>query len=128
MGKELVFNKDITMRMAMLDSVIEAGKELVKEGVRAVTGDCGYLALYQKEVANQLGMLDSDKIEGEVVSSAEELVQEEPKVGAILLESSVYPPYGAAVQEAVNLPVFDFVTMIDYVYSSVVKKRFQGFM
>jgi len=45
-----------------------------------------------------------------------------------LMESSVYPPYGAAVQEAVNLPVFDYVTMINYVYSSVVKKRFHGFM
>jgi len=193
-GKNLVWYKDTTM----LNSVIEAGKELVKEGVRAVTGDCGYLALYQKEVANQLGVpvflssllqvpfifsmlsdgkkvgiicansetldasllekvgvdssiplyikgmqnqenylkafleevgvLDSDKIEKEVVSLAEEMIQEEPKVGAILLESSVYPPYGAAVQEAVNLPVFDYVTMINYVYSSVVKKRFHGFM
>jgi len=32
------------------------------------------------------------------------------------------------VQEAVYLPVFDFITMINYVYSAVVKKEFQGFM
>jgi len=176
---------------------LKPGENLL-EGVRAVTSDCGYMALYQKEVANQLGVpvflssllqvpfissmlgdgkkvgiicahsekldasllekvgvdssipvcirglegkehffktafeevgvLDSDKIEREVVSLAEEMIQEEPKVGAILLECSLLPPYGAAVQEAVNLPVFDYVTMINYVYSSVVKKRFHGFM
>jgi len=191
---ERIFAKDITL----LDSVIEAGEKLVKEGVRAVTSDCGYMALFQKEVANHLevpvflssllqvplisrmlgdgekvgiicansqvldasllekvgvdnsvlihikgleskenfaeaileeiGMLDSDKIEKEVVSSAKEMIQEEPRVRAILLECSELPPYGAAVQEAVGLPVFDFITMINYVYSSVVKKRFYGFM
>ena len=191
---ERIFAKDPTL----LNLLIEAGKELVKEGVKAVTADCGFLAFFQKELANQLevpvflssllqvpfisrmlgedekvgiicansqvldasllekvgidssipihikglenkenfaeailkedGILDPDKIEKEVVSSAKEMIQEEPKVRAILLECSDLPPYGAAVQEAVNLPVFDFITMINYVYSSVVKKRFQGFM
>jgi hypothetical protein len=40
----------------------------------------------------------------------------------------VLPPYGAAVQQATGLPVFDFVTMINYVYTAVVKQRFTGFM
>ena len=164
-------SKDLTM----LDSVIEAGAQLVKEGVRAVTGNCGFMALFQKEVANRLrvpvflssllqvldapllemvgvdssipicikgleknvfsntasegvGPLDTDEVEQEVVSSAKELVQEEAGVGAILLECSLFPPYGAAVQEAVGLPVFDFITMINYVYSAVVKTRFHGFI
>jgi hypothetical protein len=34
------------------------------------------------------------------------------------------PPYGKDVQQAVNLPVYDYLTMIDYVYSSLVKRRF----
>jgi hypothetical protein len=38
------------------------------------------------------------------------------------------PPYGAAVQEATGLPVFDYVTMIDYVHDTVVKRRFKGSM
>jgi len=191
---ERIFAKDLTL----LDTVIEAGEELVKEGVKAVTSSCGYMALFQKELANHLevpvflssllqvplisrmlgdgekvgimcansqildtpllekvgidssvplhikgleskenfakaileevGMLDSDKIEKEVVSSAKEMIQEEPKVKAILLECSELPPYGAAVQEAVGLPVFDFITMINYVYYAVVKKGFYGFM
>lgn len=185
-----IFEKD----QALLDPLIKAGKELIKEGVKAITSCCGYLAFFQKELASRLevpvflssllqvpfiyrmlgegekigiicansqafdasllekvgidsciplhirglenkphfaetwleevGVRDSDKIKEEVVSLAKEMVQEEPKIRAILLECSCLPPYGAAVQEAVNLPVFDFITMINYVYSSVVKQRF----
>lgn len=191
---ERIFNHDLTL----LDAVCEAGRELIKEGVRAITGDCGFMVIYQDELAHKLevpifmssllqipfmarligkdekigiitanaaslddfvlgkagvdnstnlcirglentknfagaaidevGYLDSVKVEEEVVSMAREMVETDPKLRMILLECSLLPPYGAAVQEAVNLPVFDFVTMIDYVFSAVVKKRFKGFM
>ena len=191
---ERIFNKDTTF----LNQLIEAGKELVEHGVRAITGDCGFMALFQREVANRLevpvflsslfqlpfltriigegqkigiitanskilddallkevgikdmnsvyikgmeekeyfrkaiieevGWLDSEKVEKEVVSIAKKMVKEDHRIKVILLECSCLPPYGAAVQEAVNLPVFDFVTMINYVYSAVVKKKYPGFM
>lgn len=44
------------------------------------------------------------------------------------LECSDLPPYAAAVQGAVNLPVFDFTTMINYIHSSLVRMPFKGFM
>ena len=34
----------------------------------------------------------------------------------------------AAVQEALHLPVFDFITMINYVYSALAKSRYEGSM
>jgi hypothetical protein len=34
------------------------------------------------------------------------------------------PPYSQAVQQATGLPVYDFLTMIDYVYTAIVKKHF----
>jgi len=190
---ERMFNKDVRF----LDNIINTGKELVEEWVKAITGDCGFMALFQREMAKQLevpvflssllqlpfltriigegqkvgiitanskilddallrevgiedmnsvyikgvedkeyfrkaileevGWLDSEKVEKEVVSAAKEMVKEDSKIKVILLECSCLPPYGAAVQEAVNLPVFDFVTMINYVYSAVVKKN-EGFM
>lgn len=191
---ERMFSKDISF----LNRVIDAGKELVDAGVRAITGDCGFMALFQEEVAEQLdvpvflssllqlpfliqiigegrkvgvitanskildddllrsvgivntdsiyikgledkenfrdeilrecGWLDSKKIEDEVVEAAKEMVNDDPKIKIILLECSDLPPYGRAVQEAVDLPVFDFVTMINYVYSGIVKKRYEGIM
>ena len=79
-------------------------------------------------VFDEEGTLDSDLVERAVVKRTLSLCEENPDLGAILLECSMLPPYGAAVQEATGLPVFDYVTMIDYVHSTVVKQRYQGFM
>jgi len=58
--------------------------------------------------------LDPDVIEAEVVGVAKRMLRERPEVGAIVIECSMLPPYAKAVQDATGLPVFDFVTMIDY--------------
>ncbi len=176
----------------LLEQFIEAGKELENAGVKAVTGDCGFMAVLQDEMAKSLdipvfmssllqipfmdrilggqekigvitanseslgkkhfdgvgispetqerlvigGMenkpgfkryildekpeIDPEIMEDEMVEIAEELVEEED-VGAFLVECSVLPPYSAAIQKATNLPVFDFITLIDHVYSGVVQ-------
>ena len=74
------------------------------------------------------GELDFEKVEQEVVEAARSLVEKDDKVKAILLECTDLPPYAAAVQEALDLPVFDFTTMINYVFSAVVRKRFVGYV
>lgn len=191
---ERIFNHDLTI----LDKVLAAGLELKRAGVRAVTGDCGFMAIYQEELARYLGIpvfmssllqipfmvnlippdrkigiitanskaldssvlrscgadlpgrlavagleechsfasafllergeLDAARVEEEVVGTAAALVKSKPDVALLLMECSVLAPYGAAVQQATGLPVFDFVTMINYVFSTVVKQRFTGFM
>ena len=83
---------------------------------------------FARAVIEEKGRLDPEVIEKEVVFVARNVVKEDSKVKAILLECSCLPPYGAAVQEALGLPVFDYITMINYVYSALVKERFKGFM
>lgn len=183
---------------SLIEPFIEAGRALVNEGVKAVTGDCGFMILFQEQLAKEFpvpvfmssllqipfisrmlapgekvgiipadsskltprhfkaagvddsmpiavsgmekqkhfydailaekGELDFDKVEAEVVLVAKKLVRADPKVKALLLECSDLPPYAAAVQEAVGLPVFDFTTMINFVFSALVRKRFNGFV
>jgi len=183
---------------SLLDPFIDAARELQDEGVKAVTGACGFMALFQRQVADALdipvflssllqipfiyqmlprgrkigvisadssaltlehfscvginpdiplilrgmqnqkefreavllekGTLDSDQIKREVVEVAEEMVYKDPDIAVIMLECSDLPPYAAAVQAAVNRPVFDFITMIQYVHSALVRRQFQGFM
>mgnify|MGYP000305447168 FL=1 len=72
------------------------------------------------------GTLDFDKVEQEVVQVTQGLVQENDGVRAILFECTDLPPYAAAVQEAVGLPVFDFSTLVNYVFSALVRRRFDG--
>ncbi len=74
------------------------------------------------------GELDFEGVEREVVGVATNLVKEDETIRAILFECTDLPPYAAAVQEALNLPVFDFTTMINYVFSGLVRRRFEGFV
>ncbi len=182
---------------ALLDMVIEAGRELAQEGARALVGACGYFANYQREVAAALdipvflssllqvpmiqrslrpgqrvgilcadasalsyktlencgvsadaplaiagmedqpefrsildgrGEFDVDRLEQELVQRARELVAGHPDTGAILLECSDMPPFAHAIQRAVRLPVFDFITMIDWIYHGVVQQQYRGFI
>ena len=180
------------------DHLLAAARSLVRQGVRAVTGDCGFMGFHQPRLAEELGVpvflssliqipficriigpqakvgvltasgqglndrllaavgagdpsrlvirgleeepafrdfaldesgsLDQEAVQKEVVGAAREITAGDPTVRAILLECSLLPPYGAAVQEAVGLPVFDYVTMINHVFSAVVKQPFQGFV
>jgi hypothetical protein len=38
------------------------------------------------------------------------------------------PPYASEVQRAVNLPVYDFITLIKWVHRSVAQKPYHGFI
>jgi hypothetical protein len=186
--------KDATVYTALK----EAAGDLVDQGVRAVTGDCGFMALHQKTLAEELdvpvflssllqipfmlsilgedsrigvitadsrsldrsllaavgvteveriaivgleeqphfydfaiketGTLEPAKVEEEVVAVGRHLVKRDPKVKALLLECSLLPPYAAALQAAVNLPVFDYISMINHVFAAVVKRPYQGFV
>ncbi|NJD03459.1 MAG: aspartate/glutamate racemase family protein, partial [Ruminiclostridium sp.] len=72
------------------------------------------------------GYFNNEIVRDEVVSSAKALVEENPDIGAILLECSDMPPYAADVQRAVNLPVFDFITMINWVHGAVAQRQYYG--
>jgi aspartate/glutamate racemase len=82
---------------------------------------------FYEAIHAEVGELDFDGVEAEVVQVTQNLVEKEENIKAILFECTDLPPYAAAVQEAVGLPVFDFSTMINYVFSGLVRKRFEGF-
>lgn len=83
---------------------------------------------FREAILEERGTLDSALIETEVVDVAKRLVAESPDVASILLECSDLPPYAHAVQAATGRPVFDFITMINYVQQSVARKAYVGAM
>ncbi len=192
--QRVVFKPDRTL----LEPLLAAGRRLVDAGVKAVTGNCGFMILFQEEMARELpvpvfmssllqlpfisrlikpdqkvgiltasestlspehmriatggldanyviagmehqpafhaaihaeqGELDFERVEAEVVSVAQTMIEHNPGVAALLFECTDLPPYAARVQEVTGLPVFDYSTMINYVFSSVVRRRFDGFV
>ncbi|MDA0702638.1 MAG: aspartate/glutamate racemase family protein [Proteobacteria bacterium] len=69
---------------------------------------------FDKQIMQEGDELVTEDIERETVEVALEMQRENPDLGAIVLECSMLPPYSKAVQEATGLPVYDFITMIDY--------------
>ena len=179
-------------------NLLKAAESLVQQGVRAITGGCGFMGIHQPKLAKEIevpvflsslmqipfissiigadsklgiitangtnltedlllsvgvskssnliiggledrpnfdqfailekGRLDEEAVKEEVVDTAKKLVSSNPDIRAILLECSLLPPYALSVQEAVNLPVFDYVTMIKFVFSAVVQRSYKGFI
>ncbi|MEW6046194.1 MAG: aspartate/glutamate racemase family protein [Bacillota bacterium] len=181
-----------------VDRVVEAAQALEREGVGAITAECGYLALYQREVAaavsvpvflsslmqvpwvermlgphltvgvcvaeakfltpNHLeavgitkGMrvkimgveddgrapafeavfyrgqdLDVAAAEADILRNVGEFVRRNPDLGALVLECSSYPPYARAIQREFGLPVFDYYTLIRFVFEAVCHRSWEN--
>lgn len=71
--------------------------------------------------------LDNGKLMDDLCELVEHIRKQNPNIGAILLECSDLPPYAKAIQAVTGLPVFDFNTMIDLVYHSVVQRTYHGY-
>ena len=181
----------------LLEPFLRAAQELEREGVRAITTNCGFLALFQKEMASAVNIpvftsslmqvplvhmmlkpsqkvgiitihsrsltqkhlssvgvaetpcviygteeeeefsrvilddemeLDVNRSREDLVRVAKRMVSEHPEVGAIVLECTNMPPYAAAIQKEVHLPIFDIYTLVNMVYRAVVRKEFSGYM
>jgi hypothetical protein len=83
---------------------------------------------FREAILEEKGSLDSEAIEQEVVGVARRLVETHPEVATIVLECSDLPPYARAVQLASGRPVFDYISMINYVQSSVARRVYEGTM
>jgi len=81
-----------------------------------------------QNVLQEKGHINNVKFEQELVGIAREAVAKNPDVGAFLLECTELPPYAWAIQKAVRVPVFDFTTLINWVYNAVVRRPFAGYV
>ncbi|MGV7219300.1 aspartate/glutamate racemase family protein [Bradyrhizobium sp. UFLA05-112] len=177
----------------LLPDFIDAAKDLVRLGAEAITTNCGFLALFQKELAAAVGVpvatsslmqvpwvqatlppgkrvglvtvsgstlspahlegvgvpldtplvgtengkeffrvlikaekddMDIAEAERDVVDAGKALVAKHPDVGAIVLECTNMPPYAAALQAEVGLPVYDIYSMITWFHAGLRPRRF----
>jgi Asp/Glu/hydantoin racemase len=67
---------------------------------------------------------DPLEVEKAVVKATEELLSENPDVGAIVLECTEMPIYAKAVYDATGFPVFDSADLVRYVHSAINKSRY----
>jgi Asp/Glu/hydantoin racemase len=172
----------------LLPDFIRAARELVDLGAEAITTNCGFLSLFQRDIAAAVGVpvassslmqvpwvqatlppgrrvgivavcasaltqahldgagvprdtpiigtengqelfrvlikaekddLDVALAESDVVEARKALAARHPDLGAIVLECTNMPPYAAALQAAVRLPVYDIYAMIAWFHAGL---------
>jgi len=95
-------------------SVKIAGLETLKPCFSSIVGNSEALIKKERESA--------------IVNLSIDFIHKNPDIGAIVLECTNLPSYSYAIQRAVKLPVFDVATLVNWVYSSVVCKKFCGYL
>jgi len=172
----------------LLPAFIDAAQDLVRLGAEAITTNCGFLSLFQQEIAGAVGVpvatsslmqvpwvqatlppgkrvglvtvsgstltpahlagagvpldtpvagtengreffrvlikaekddMDIALAEQDVVGAGKDLVASHPEIGAIVLECTNMPPYAAALQAAVGIPVYDIYSMITWFHAGL---------
>lgn len=177
----------------LLPDFIAAARELVALGAEAITTSCGFLCIFQKEIAAAIGVpvatssllqvpwvesllpagrrvgvitvspvsltpahlaaagmapdtpiagipqdgelyrvlvrqdkaeLDAAAAERDILEAGRALVAAHPEIGAIVLECTNMPPYAAALQAALGLPVHDVVSLGSYLFAGLRPRRY----
>ena len=68
--------------------------------------------------------LDIAQAQSDVVEAGKRLVQRHPEVGAIVVECANMPPYSAALRDALQIPVHDPISFLNWFYASLSPQRF----
>ncbi|RWD25874.1 MAG: hypothetical protein EOS34_33180 [Mesorhizobium sp.] len=74
------------------------------------------------------GDLDVEAVQADVVNAILNLQKDRPDIGMLLLECGGLGPYAAAVQEATDLPVFDYTSMVEFFVGGLTRKPFTGLL
>lgn len=70
--------------------------------------------------------MDPALLESEVVHVCIGAIRDEPRIAAFLLQCSDLPPFGAAIQRATALPVFDMTLLIRWLQSASGYRSYTG--
>ncbi len=68
--------------------------------------------------------MDVALAEQDILEAGQRLLTRHPEVGAIVLECTNMPPYAAALQAALELPVYDIYTLISWFHGGLRPRQF----
>ncbi|MBS36966.1 MAG: hypothetical protein CMO26_13705 [Thiotrichales bacterium] len=68
--------------------------------------------------------IDVEQAERDVVAAGQRLIDQHPEIGAIVVECANMPPYSAALRDALDLPIYDPLSFLDWFYASLSPRAF----
>jgi len=79
-----------------------------------------------QRITGETGRFNPKGLEQELVALATKMVDENPDIGAIVLECTEFPPYAHAIQHAVRRNVWDFVTITNFMHAGAMRAPYTG--
>lgn len=113
----------LTANASLLDADVLAGAGVGANSTRLAVAGLERCPAFCRAFLGD-GELDVDSVRAEVIEAAITLVRDRPDVGILLLECSELPPYAAAIQDAIGMPVFDFTSMVEFMVSGMTRRSF----
>lgn len=83
-------------------------------------------SLWNADVRPAIPTADYAGARRDFVEVGVEFADAHPDMGAMVLECTGFPPFAEALQREIDLPVFSWSTLMDYAYSVVAHRGFQG--
>ena len=109
-----------------VQAVENCGLSLEDKKNRVVIMGCENGHEFSGAIMANTGKYNPAKVEQEIVDVANQMLSENKDIGAILLECTELSPHAVAVQNAVRMPVWDYTTLTQWIYSGCVRRPFVG--
>lgn len=78
----------------------------------------------RSHMRNNEPLADHAAQEAEVLAVVARMLAETPAIGAIVSECANLPPHSAAIEREFGLPVFDIVTLVDWLHAAIAPRRY----
>jgi len=73
-------------------------------------------------------VLETDELRDDILQCIEQARTQDTNVGAVLLECTSLPPYAVDVHQNTGLPVFDFISCVEWLHRAVIPKHYKGYI
>lgn len=82
--------------------------------------------LWNEKIRPKIPHANYEKSERDMISMCKDFVERNPDIKALVFECTGFQPFARAVQREVNLPIFSWSTLLDFIYSVVVHREHYG--
>ena len=85
-----------------------------------------FYSLWYREDTEEVAECKFAEAQEDMIILCKKFYETYPDLGTLLFECTGYQPFANAVQEQLNLPIYSWGTMLEYINSAVVHRKYNG--
>jgi hypothetical protein len=95
----------------------------INEIDRIIVSDCRELPAFRPILDNK-DSLNADALGEQLAHSIARMIERHDDIGCIIQQCSELPPYAAAIQRIVDVPIVDVVTLVEWAHASALRRPY----